>query len=245
MLGLPVHAVDLDGAVAIIRHAVAERRRTRVAVTNANKCWLAGTDPHVRCFLEEAELVVAETAVVWAARVLGRPDVGAAWGVALMVRLLEEADAAGWSVYLLGATEAVNEAAARVTAERHPGLRLAGRHHGYLDDGARQRVQAELAERRPDLLFVAMGSPLQERFIAGLPDGGGPTVAMGVGGSFDVLAGLRREAPGWIRGTGFEWLYRALQDPSLLKRYAVVNPWFVGRVLAERVTGRVPPGPSA
>ena len=244
VLGLPVHAVDLPGAVEVVRRAVRERRRTRVAVSNANKCWLATADPEVRGLLEEAELVVAETAVVWAARVLGRPGVRPAWGVALMARLLEESAREGWSVYLLGGTESVNAAAARAAADRHPGLRVCGRHHGYLDGRATEHVRGELAERRPDLLFVAMGSPLQERFIARLPHPDGPTVAMGVGGSFDVLAGLRREAPAWVRGTGFEWLYRTVQDPTLWKRYALTNPWFVWSVLAERVTGRVPSGPA-
>lgn len=245
VLGLPVHAVDLHEAVEVVRGAVRARRRTRVAVSNANKCWLATADPDVRALLEEAELVVAETAVVWAARLLGRPGVRPAWGVVLMARLLDEAAREGWSVYLLGSTEEVNAAAARAAAERHPGLRLAGRHHGYLDAAATGRVREELADLRPDLLFVAMGSPLQERFIARLPHPDGPTVAMGVGGSLDVMAGLRREAPGWVRGSGFEWLYRSLQDPGLWKRYAVTNPWFVWSVLAERITGRVPRGPAS
>lgn len=245
VLGLPVHAVDLPGAVDVVRRAVKRGRRTRIAVTNANKCWLAAGDADVRALMEAAELVVAETAVVWAARVLGRSGVRPAWGVALMARLLEEAAREGWSVYLLGATEDVNERAARAATERHVGLRLAGRHHGYLDDDTAERVRRELAELRPDLLFVAMGSPLQERFIASLPPRGGPTVAMGVGGSFDVMAGLRREAPAWVRGTGMEWLYRSLQDPGLWRRYAVTNPWFVWCVMAERLTGRVPPGPGA
>jgi N-acetylglucosaminyldiphosphoundecaprenol N-acetyl-beta-D-mannosaminyltransferase len=85
-----------------------------------------------------------------------------------------------------------------------------------------------------------MGSPLQERFLGTLPPAAAPRISIGVGGAFDVFAGLREEAPRWVRGSGFEWLWRSLQDPRLLARYLVVNPWFVGAVLRERFLG--PPG---
>ncbi|MGD2069778.1 MAG: WecB/TagA/CpsF family glycosyltransferase, partial [Gemmatimonadota bacterium] len=101
-------------------------------------------------------------------------------------------------------------------------------------------VAEELVRDAPDLLLVAMGSPRQERFMGRLPREGGPTVVVGVGGTFDVLAGRTRDAPSYVRGSGFEWLYRALQSPRLFRRYAAVKPWFVSRVLVERLTGRPP-----
>lgn len=238
VLGLPVHAVDLEGVERLAAGAIAEGRRLRIAVTNANKCFLAKRDPALRDFLEQAELVVPETAVVWAARVLGRAGVSPVWGVVLAARLLAQADRLGWSVYLLGARDEVCAAAAARVAERFPGLRLAGHHHGYLgDEGARAEVVSRLTDARPDLLLIAMGSPLQERFLASLPESAAPRVSVGVGGTFEVLAGLREEAPPWVRGSGFEWLWRSIQDPRLFSRYLVVNPWFVAAVLRERLAG--------
>jgi N-acetylglucosaminyldiphosphoundecaprenol N-acetyl-beta-D-mannosaminyltransferase len=243
ILGLPVHPVDLDGVVELAVRAVAEQRRLRIAVTNANKCWLAARDPELRRFLEQADLVVPETAVVWGARVLRRSGVAPVWGVALAARLLRQADLLGWSGFMLGARAHVSERAAAGVQARFPGLRLVGHHHGYLSDPAvRAKVVRALEDARPDVLLVGMGSPLQERFLAGLPEGAAPHVSIGVGGTFDVLAGLREEAPGWIRGTGFEWLWRSAQDPRLLRRYLVVNPWFVGAVLRERLLGPPRPG---
>jgi N-acetylglucosaminyldiphosphoundecaprenol N-acetyl-beta-D-mannosaminyltransferase len=244
VLGLPVHPIDLARAVQIGVRAVAEGRRLRIAVTNANKCYLAARDPELRAFLEGADLVVPETAVVWGARVLGREGVAPVWGVVLAGELLAQADRLGWSVYLVGARAEICERAAAVVRSRFPGVRLAGHHHGYLSDPAtRAAVVGDLVRARPDLLLVGMGSPVQERFLAALPDDAAPRISIGVGGTFDVLAGVREAAPTWIRGTGFEWLWRSAQDPRKLARYLVVNPWFVGAVLRERLLG--PPGESS
>jgi N-acetylglucosaminyldiphosphoundecaprenol N-acetyl-beta-D-mannosaminyltransferase len=233
-----VHAIDLGGAVRLAVEAVRGGRRLRIAVTNANKCYLAWRDPTLRSFLEGADLVVPETAVVWGARVLGRQGVEPVWGAVLAGRLLGEADRLGWSVYLVGARAEVSERAGAAVRARYPGLRLAGQHHGYLNDpDVRGAVVAELSRVRPDLLLVGMGSPLQERFLATLPEDAAPRISIGVGGTLDVLAGVREPAPAWIRGTGLEWLWRSAQDPRKLARYLVVNPWFVGAVLRERLLG--------
>ncbi|MHB1193073.1 MAG: WecB/TagA/CpsF family glycosyltransferase [Longimicrobiales bacterium] len=243
VLGLPVSAVDLEGATAHAAAAVADGKTLRIVVANHSKLWLALRDPVLRSSLEDAELVVAESSVVWAARTLGHKGVGAAWGVVLMERLLDRAGAGGWTVYLLGAREEVNRTLADKVRTRWPGARLVGRHHGYLDGGTEVRVLEELEATAPDLLLVAMGSPAQERLMARLSPAGGPKVRMGVGGSFDVHAGFKSDAPSGVRGSGVEWLWRSLQDPSLLGRYLVRNPWFVAMVLRERWTGRVPEPP--
>ena len=240
VLGLPVSATDLQGVERLATEAVARGEALRVVVTNHNKCWLAFRDPVLRACLEDADVVAAETSVVWAARTLGLQGVEPAWGVALMERFLDRASEGGWRVFLLGAREEVNAALAARCRDRWPGVRVVGRHHGYLDPDAETRVLDQVTSLAPDLLLVAMGSPLQERFLSRLPTGGGPRVRLGVGGSFDVHAGLKRDAPAWVRGSGVEWLWRSLQDPRLLRRYAVVNPWFVSAVVRERITGRVP-----
>ena len=240
VLGLPVSAVDLEGAVCAAAEAVRTNARCRIAVVNANKYWLALRDPALRSFLEEADLVVAESSVVWAARVLGREGVRPAWGVALMERLLARGSEEGWSLYLLGAAEAVVQALAERVAERYPGINLAGMHHGYLDEATTARVRVDLATSQPDLLLVGMGSPRQEHFIASLDGSEAPRITLGVGGSFDVHAGLKPDAPPWVRGSGLEWAYRSLLNPRLLRRYLVQNPWFVGAVVRERLTGQTP-----
>ncbi len=234
VLGLPVDAVTMEGTIAAVAAAIAEGRRYRVLVTNANKAWLASRDERLRNALEAAELVIPEFATVWAAARLGRAGIRQVGGITLMKQLLPEAAGRGWRCYFLGARPAVIEAMVRRLRSAFPHLRIAGWHDGYLNEASSAAVSRELRRLRPDLLFVAMGSPLQEYFIDALP-AGSATVAVGVGGSFDVLAGLKHDAPDWLRGTGFEWVYRLAQDPRhLWRRYLVTNPWFVVQVLRER-----------
>lgn len=235
--GVPVDAVTMDEAVERVDGAAAGDGAYRVVVTNANKAWQAARDPGLRQVLESSELVVPEWAMAWAARRLGIDGVHHVGGITLMERLLEVAEARGRTVYLLGAAPEVVEALARRLGRERPGLRVVGWHHGYLDGDAWEAVVADVERLRPDLLFVAMGSPLQELRIAELSRRV-PTlrVAMGVGGSFDVLAGRKKDAPAWARGRGLEWLYRLAQDPARLwRRYLVTNTWFVATVIRERL----------
>ncbi len=235
--GVPVDPVSMAEAVALVDRAAVGGRPFCVLVTNANKAWQAAGDPALAAALESADLAVAEWAMAWAARRLGIQGVHHVGGITLMARLLDVAEARGRSVYLLGAgPDVVDELASKLARER-PSLRLVGWHHGYLDDEDWESVVAEIAGLRPELVFVAMGSPLQERRITELATRL-PTlrVAMGVGGSFDVLAGRKKDAPRWARGRGLEWLYRLAQDPARLwRRYLVTNSWFVGRVLRDRL----------
>ncbi len=174
--------------------------------------------------------------MVWAARRLGRPPLHHVGGITLMVRLLDEAERRGWSVYFLGAGAAVAAAMVDRLRRERPALWIAGHHHGYLDGELDGHVRRDVAERRPDLLFVAMGSPRQEHWIADAWAEIGARAALGVGGSFDVLAGLKKDAPAWARGRGLEWIYRLAQDPRrYLPRYLVTNTWFVASVAAERL----------
>lgn len=240
VLGLPVHAVDLAAAEERAAAAVTRGAPFRIAVTNHNKCFLAVRDPELRAFLEEADLVVAESSAAWACRLLGRNGVGSAWGSVLMERLLERADRERWSVYLLGAgPDVVSRLADRLARER-PGIRLVGARDGYFGPEEADERRARIREARPDLLLVGMGSPRQEHFIRSLGRDPAIRVALGVGGSFEVHSGAVPDAPRWIRGSGLEWLWRSLWSPRLLRRYAVVIPWFVGWVVVEKVFGRGP-----
>ena len=235
VLGLPVSAVTMDGAVAAAAGAIAAGRRCNMIVVNANKSWQAARDARLRRIIERAEMVIPEWATFWASRRLGVPGIHHLGGITLMDRLLDAAPQRGWSVYFLGAQPQVVAALVDRQPRLRPGLRVAGSHHGYLDEAARRAVHEELLRVQPDLLFVAMGSPTQEYFIDELPEAAA-RVRLGVGGSFDVLAGFKRDTPSWIRGTGFEWLYRLSQDPRRYwRRYLVTNTWFVWQVLRERV----------
>ncbi len=240
VLGLPVDALTLEECVGEVDAAIHADRRCRILVTNANKAWLASRDARLREQLERAELVIPEWATVWAAGVLGVGPLSYYGGLLLMRRLLSEAAARAWSCWFVGAQP--NVVAKLVTRLRGelPALRIGGWHHGYLDAAQAVQLRNELCAHRPDLLFVAMGSPAQEYWLGELPESAA-RVTLGVGGSFDVLAGVKRDTPSWMRGRGLEWIYRTWQDPRHYgPRYLRINPWFVTQVVRERLVGRPP-----
>ncbi len=121
----------------------------------------------------------------------------------------------------------------------HPGLAIAGYRHGYYDESDEHVIATEIAAARPDMLFVAMSSPRKEYFLARHRETIGVPFTMGVGGSIDVIAGVRKRAPSVFQRLGLEWLFRLLQEPRrLARRYATTNTRFVLLVLRELVDGR-------
>jgi N-acetylglucosaminyldiphosphoundecaprenol N-acetyl-beta-D-mannosaminyltransferase len=137
-------------------------------------------------------------------------------------------------VFLYGSAPGVAARAAAVAAGRHPGLQIAGTHHGFDGDGA--AVADEIRRAAPDFLFVGLGTPAQERWIARHRERLPVALAMGVGGSFDVLAGHVRRAPRALQRSGLEWAFRLAQEPRRLGgRYLSANSRFLMLLLRARL----------
>lgn len=135
------------------------------------------------------------------------------------------------SVYLLGGRPGVPEAVAQWMEENHPGIQIAGCHHGYYAAEEEAEVIAEIARSGADILLVAFGAPKQDKWISEHQEALGVPVAIGVGGLFDFYSGRISRAPQWIREMGMEWLYRLLMEPARLwKRYVIGNGLFLMRV---------------
>lgn len=227
--GIPVDNLTQEEAVHAVLDLIGRRRASYIVVVNAAKCVAATRDRELRQVLLNANLVTADgMSVVWASRLLGRPLKARVTGIDLFERLTGEAARRGRSVYLLGARE---DSVAGVVARfesLHPGLRIAGYRNGYFDRSESARVAGSIRESGADLLFVAMGSPAQEKWIAENLERAGVQFAMGVGGSFDHLSGLARRAPRWMQRAGLEWLYRLSREPRRLwRRYLVGNALFL------------------
>ncbi|WP_027717638.1 WecB/TagA/CpsF family glycosyltransferase [Desulfovirgula thermocuniculi] len=233
ILGARVDAVDLEGAVEKIAAFVREGRPRQVITLNPEILYRAQKEPPLLSLINAADLVTADgVGVVWAAGMCGARLPGRVTGIDLMLALVARAAREGWRVFLLGAAPGVAAEAARRLQERHPGLVVAGTHHGYFSPQEERGVVEEIRAARADLLFVALGAPKQELFIARHKAVLGAKVAMGVGGSFDVLAGKARRAPAWMRRLGLEWLGRLLMEPRRWRRMLVL-PRFAGLVLRE------------
>lgn len=190
-------------------------------------------------FVERARWVVADgQPLVWASRLGGTPIPERVAGVDLMDRLCALAAREGLGVYLLGATDEIVRAAADALSLKYPSLMICGAAHGYFaPHEAPERARA-IAASGAHLLFVGMGAPRQERFIEACWAELGVNVAIGVGGTFDVIAGKRWRAPALLQKLGLEWAFRAAQEPRrLLPRYLESNSRFLW-LLAREQLGR-------
>lgn len=195
---------------------------------------LAQTDDRLREIITACPIVNADgQAVVWAARLLGVRLPERVAGIDLFVALLALADVRGYSVYFFGARPEVVAEVVRRAREATVDLHVAGAHSGFFsgpDDEA--AMIAEIAALRPDILFVGLPSPRKEYWLADTLPSLGTAFAMGVGGSFDVIAGYVQRAPEWMQRAGLEWAYRFAQEPRRLwRRYLVGNLRFLALVL--------------
>ncbi|MGF7033853.1 N-acetylglucosaminyldiphosphoundecaprenol N-acetyl-beta-D-mannosaminyltransferase [Paenibacillus mucilaginosus] len=191
-------------------------------------------DEELRNILGDAGLVTADgIGIVLASRWLGDPLPERVTGFDILMGLLEEGGRKGYSFYLFGADPETNAKAAEVISAKYPGLRIAGRQHGYYKPEEEGRIIREIAAAKPDILVVALGAPRAERWLyrnrAKLP----VRAAMGVGGSLDVIAGKVKRAPVIWQKMNLEWLYRLLSEPSRWRRQLVL-PKFAVRALFSR-----------
>lgn len=230
--------VTMDEAIEIVSTVIRERRPRafHVVTPNAQFVEIARRDARFGEIVRAAGLSVADgVPLVWSSRLLGAPLPGRVNGTDLMVRLCEEAADQGHSVYFLGGRPGAAEQAARSLAKRFPGLNVIGTScppMGFADQAELDaEVVQEIERMAPDLLFVGLGAPKQEYWIynhLGLP----ARVMVGIGGSFELIAGLTKRAPLPLQKVGLEWMWRLLMEPRRLwRRYLVGNSLFISLVI--------------
>jgi N-acetylglucosaminyldiphosphoundecaprenol N-acetyl-beta-D-mannosaminyltransferase len=240
VLGCPIDAVTMEQAVARVADAIQRSQPLQQVSVNAAKLVKFQRDPALREAITGCHLINADgQSIVWAARILGQPLPERVAGIDLMDALLRTARERGYRVFLLGARSAVLERAESVLVDRYPGLVVAGRHHGYFTREEEPSVVEEIHEARPHLLFIALETPAKELFLARHRGHLSVPYTMGVGGAFDILAGVRHRAPRWLHRLGLEWLFRLAQDPRRLAgRYIAGNTKFIWLVIREAARRR-------
>jgi N-acetylglucosaminyldiphosphoundecaprenol N-acetyl-beta-D-mannosaminyltransferase len=240
VLGCPLDVVTMEQAVARCEAAISSGRYLQHMSINAAKLVALRDDPQMRRMVRDCGLITADgQSVVWAARLLGARLPERVAGIDLMTRLLEAAEAGGYSVFVLGARREVLDTALRRLRERHPRLRVAGSRDGYYAESEATEVGEEIRASGADILFVAMSSPRKEYFLGERGAALGVPFAMGVGGSIDVVAGVTTRAPRILQKLGLEWAYRLAQEPRrLARRYFATNARFAWMVLRAFLTRR-------
>ena len=240
-MGLSFDPESMNAAVEqCLKWCAGPRASHTVIAANAGVLCMMQRDPELRQACRSGDLILADgMSVVWALRLASTPVPERVTGVDLMSRLLEAGATRGLRVFFLGAREEVVRLLADSCADKYPGLVVAGYRNGYFRTANHPAVVEQIRGSRPHMLFVGMPSPFKqvfpERHRARLE----VPILMGVGGSFDVLAGYVARAPPWLRTVGMEWSWRLLMEPRRMwKRYLTTNPeflWTAGReALARR-----------
>lgn len=209
--------VKPEEAVSFAMEHIAARKRCRVVTPNAEFALEAKKNQRFLDIINSSQLVLADgISVIYASRLVGQPLQGRVTGVGFAQLLAQKLAEQGGSLYLLGAKPGVAEEAGKRLSEQYPGLRIAGTHDGYFKEAA--PVVEAINAARPDALFVCLGAPKQEYFMAEQDGALEVPVMAGLGGCMDVMAGRVRRAPVFFQKTGLEWLYRLCKEPKRLKR---------------------------
>lgn len=243
VLGVGVSAVNIPRAVAEIERHIRGRMPGYVCVTGAHGVMECQRDERLRRIHNDASLVTPDgMPLVWLSRWHGARDVSRVYGPDLMLAFCERSVGQGYRHYFFGGAEGVPERLADSLGQRFPGLVVAGTYSPPFRPLS-EIENAALVDRingaRPDVVWVGLSTPKQERWMAEHRPKLDAPMLIGVGAAFDFHAGLKTQAPRWIQRSGFEWLFRMLSEPRrLARRYAYVVPMFSLLVLSQEMRVR-------
>lgn len=237
-LGIPIDSHTMDETIARIDEAIVANEHIDHVVINAGKVVSMMKDKDLFLSVLACDIINADgQSIVWAARFLGKRIPGRIAGVDLMQELIKLASEKGYKCYFLGAKkDVVQKVVDRYTSEYGPGI-VAGYRDGYFSEDEEPEVARKIAESGAQMLFVAMTSPKKEKFLYKYEkELRKVNFTMGVGGTFDILAGIRKRAPKWVQQVGMEWFVRLAQEPGRMwKRYLVGNTMFIYLVVKEKI----------
>lgn len=207
-----------------------------VVTPNPEFVLAAEKDEEFRSVLNGADLVIPDgIGVIYSAKLLGTPLKGRVPGIDFSAGMLAHMDKVGGRVFLLGAKPGIAEEAGRRMAQQFPGLVICGTHDGYFKED--KPVVAQIRQSQADLLFVCLGAPRQEKFMARWGKELGVKLAMGLGGSLDVYAGAVERAPESWQKLNMEWAYRLVKEPKRIGRMAKL-PLVLVKAAGQRLRGK-------
>lgn len=219
VLGVPFDVVTMAQAVDRTEKMLKDGGQHFICTPNPEIVMEAQKDKELMGILQEADMVVPDgIGVVWASKYseIRLPERVA--GYDLTQNLMAELAASEETFYFFGGAPGVAAAAARKMTKKYPGLKIVGVHNGYFDEKEEKRIIQDIKAKAPSVLLVGLGAPKQEKWIYDNLRLIGVKTAIGVGGSFDVMAGNVKRAPMLFRKLGLEWFYRLITQPTRWKR---------------------------
>lgn len=234
--GAPLDITGMNQSVAQIIDWCHQAQPHVAVGINANVCNLASKDPEFRRLLDQAQLAYADgQSVVWAARLFKEQISERVATTDLIDPIAREAEQRNLRLFFFGAAPGVAASAARVLQAKYPRLQIAA-HDGYVADAQMSVLIDEMRAFAPHLLFVGLGDPLQQRWVAAHRDELSVPAILTCGGLFDWISGNNKRAPKWMIRLGCEWLWRLILEPRRLgARYLRGNPAFIARLVKQRL----------
>ncbi|MGA2139158.1 MAG: WecB/TagA/CpsF family glycosyltransferase [Verrucomicrobiia bacterium] len=219
LFGVPVNNLTMRETVDCIEAMVGDGKVHQHVVINVDKIVKMESNQALRAAVLDCDLInVDGQPIIWASRILQSPLEERVTGIDLFDVLIARCAERGFRPYLLGARQDVVAKTVDVLKAKYPKLQLAGWRNGYWSANEEHAVVQEIKKVRPDVLCMAVGSPKQELFLCKWKKEMQVPFVMGVGGSFDVTAGVLKRAPRWMQDSGLEWLFRLAQEPRRLWR---------------------------
>jgi N-acetylglucosaminyldiphosphoundecaprenol N-acetyl-beta-D-mannosaminyltransferase len=239
VLGVGISVLNLQSAAAVISDALAARRKGYITVTGVHGVTEAHDDREFRRILNQSFLCTPDgMPMVWMGKLAGRREIDRVYGPDLMELLCETGVARGWRHFFYGGAPGVAEELKTRIGKKFPGIQIVGTFtppFRPLNDEEDRALAQAVTNAKPDLIWVGLSTPKQERFMAAYLPKLDTSLMIGVGAAFDFHAGKVKQAPRWIQRRGLEWAFRLWQEPSRLwKRYARNNPLFVARILLQK-----------
>lgn len=224
-----IDALTFDETINEIENIIKEKKCVQHVVLNANKINLMQSNKELTDIINNCELINADgQSIVWASKIFKKNIPERVTGIDLFFKLIEISAIKGYKLYFFGADKEIVKKMVKIIKDKYPKIRIVGYRDGYFDEKESKKIAMNIKKSGADILFVGFNSPKKEYWISKYKDIMKVPFSMGVGGSFDVLAGKTKRAPKWIQKIGLEWFYRFIQEPKrLFKRYIVGNIKFI------------------
>lgn len=243
---IPVDVLTMHQTISIINQAIEKNKFIHHVAVNAAKVVNAQKDEALKESIIHCDIINADgQSIVWAAWLLNTPLPERVAGIDLMESLVSLAAEKNYRIFFLGAREEVVLKVVEIYSNLYGQGIIAGYENGYFKKEEEPVVAKQISNAGADILFVAMGSPQKEIFLNTYKHLIKVPFVMGVGGSFDVIAGLVKRAPLWMQRAGLEWLYRIIQEPGRMwKRYLLSNVLFIFLIIKQKLGYLTRPGDS-
>ncbi len=240
VLGVQVSAISMEQAILLAEERIRERGKGYICVTGVHGVMEAQRDSTLMEILNKSFITTPDgMPTVWVGHMQGHTQMSRVYGPDFMLELCARSPKAGYRHFLYGGNDGVAERLAAVLRERFPGLEIVGTYtppFRPLNADEKADLAAKVSAARPDVLWVGLSTPKQERFMAEYLNQLDTSLMVGVGAAFDIHTGGISDAPAWMKQAGLQWLHRLFQEPRRLwKRYLINNPLFVWKIALQTV----------